>query len=193
MHSPVDSAAMARRFNPRGTWTLFQKEVRRFLSVIGQTVLAPVVTAVLYLLVFQHVLEDRVNVYPGVGYTAFLIPGLVMMSIIQNAFANTSSSLTQSKIMGNLVFLLFAPLSAVEIFVAFVGAAIVRASCVAVGCGPTAQEEGPKAPGALAVNLTSETEAMERRDGDHREGRRSLQPVFTFTHDAPTCSELQLV
>ncbi len=132
MNSPVDSAAMARRFNPRGPLALFPKEVRRFLSVIGQTVLAPVVTAVLYLLVFQHVLEDRVNVYPGVGYTAFLMPGLVMMSIIQNAFANTSSSLTQSKIMGNLVFLLFAPLSAVEIFVAFVGAAIVRASCVVV-------------------------------------------------------------
>ena len=123
--------AQDRRFNPLGTWTLFQKEVRRFMSVIGQTVLAPVITAVLYLLVFQHVLEGRVNVYPGVGYTAFLIPGLIMMSIIQNAFANTSSSLTQSKIMGNLVFLLFAPLSAVEIFVAFVGAAIVRAACVA--------------------------------------------------------------
>lgn len=120
-----------RRFNPRGTWTLFIKEVRRFMSVIGQTVLAPVITAVLYLVVFQHVLEDRVQVYPGVGYTAFLIPGLVMMSIIQNAFANTSSSLTQSKIMGNLVFLLFAPLSAVEIYAAFVAAAIVRAACVA--------------------------------------------------------------
>src|SRR5699024_1153361 len=87
-------------------YTLIVKEVRRFWKVIGQTVGAPVITSLLYLLVFHQVLEGRVNVFEGVSYTAFLIPGLMMMSIIQNSFANTSSSLTQSKIQGNLVFLL---------------------------------------------------------------------------------------
>lgn len=120
------------RWNPRGTWTLLVKEIRRFMSVIGQTVLAPVITAVLYLVVFQQVLGDRVEVYPGVGFTEFLIPGLIMMSVIQNAFANTSSSITQSKIMGNLVFMLMSPLSALEIFGAFVAAAVLRATIVAI-------------------------------------------------------------
>lgn len=129
------SAAQARplgNWNPRGAQTLLVKEIRRFMSVIGQTVLAPVITAVLYLVVFQQVLGDRVEVYPGVSFTQFLIPGLIMMSVIQNAFANTSSSITQSKIMGNLVFLLMSPLSALEIFGAFVAAAIMRAAIVAV-------------------------------------------------------------
>ncbi len=116
-----------------GCYTLFKKEIRRFQSVIGQTVAAPVITAMLYLLVFRQVLEDRVQVYDGVAYTAFLIPGLIMMSIIQNAFANTSSSLTQSKVMGNLVFVLMTPLSAFELYVAYIGAALVRAALVATG------------------------------------------------------------
>ncbi|MAA75420.1 MAG: metal-dependent hydrolase [Salinisphaeraceae bacterium] len=113
-----------------GCYTLFRKEVRRFYSVLGQTVAAPVITAMLYLLVFRQVLEDRVQVYDGVSYTAFLIPGLIMMSIIQNSFANTSSSLTQSKVMGNLVFLLMTPLSALEIYLAYVSAALLRAALV---------------------------------------------------------------
>ncbi|MDT0633851.1 ABC transporter permease [Spectribacter hydrogenooxidans] len=116
-----------------GCYTLFKKEIRRFQSVIGQTVAAPVITAMLYLLVFRQVLEDRVQVYDGVAYTAFLIPGLIMMSIIQNAFANTSSSITQSKVMGNLVFVLMTPLSAFELYVAYIGAALVRAALVAGG------------------------------------------------------------
>ena len=94
-----------------GTRTLLYKEVLRFWKVSFQTVAAPVLTAVLYLLIFGHVLEDHVKVFGGVGYTSFLIPGLVMMSVLQNAFANSSSSLIQSKITGNLVFLLVAPLS----------------------------------------------------------------------------------
>lgn len=89
-----------------GARTLFYKEVLRFWKVGFQTVGAPVLTAVLYLLIFGHVLEDHVKVYGTVGYTSFLIPGLVMMSVLQNAFANSSSSLIQSKITGNLVFLL---------------------------------------------------------------------------------------
>jgi ABC-2 type transport system permease protein len=94
-----------------GWRALFYKEVLRFWKVGFQTVGAPVLTSVLYLLIFGHVLEDHVKVYDGVSYTAFLIPGLVMMSVLQNAFANSSSSMVQSKIMGNLVFLLLTPLS----------------------------------------------------------------------------------
>lgn len=119
--------------NAFGCYTLFKKEVRRFWSVIGQTVAAPVITALLYLVVFRQVLEDRVQVYEGVSYTAFLIPGLIMMSIIQNAFANTSSSITQSKVMGNLVFVLMTPLSAFELYLAYVGAALLRAALVSTG------------------------------------------------------------
>ena len=92
--------------NAPGLRTLVFKEIKRFWSVLGQTVTAPVMTALLYLLVFAQVLQGRVEVYPGVGYVQFLMPGLIMMSVIQNAFANASSSLTQSKIMGNLVFVL---------------------------------------------------------------------------------------
>lgn len=94
-----------------GWQTLLKKEVLRFWKVSFQTVAAPVLTAVLYLLVFGHVLEGRVMVYDRIPYTAFLIPGLVMMSMLQNAFANSSSSLVQSKIMGSLVFVLLTPLS----------------------------------------------------------------------------------
>ena len=97
-----------------GTRTLLYKEVLRFWKVSFQTVAAPVLTAVLYLLIFGHVLSDRVEVFENVGYTSFLIPGLVMMSVLQNAFANSSSSLIQSKITGNLVFLLVAPLGVAE-------------------------------------------------------------------------------
>ena len=116
-----------------GWQTLFYKEVLRFWKVGFQTVAAPVITALLYLAVFAHVLEGRAQVYGDVSYTAFLVPGLVMMSVLQNAFANSSSSLIQSKIMGNLVFLLLTPLSHRAWFVAYVGSSIVRG--VAVGLG----------------------------------------------------------
>jgi len=116
-----------------GARTLFLKEILRFWKVSFQTVAAPVITALLYLLIFGHVLEGRVEVYPGVAYTAFLIPGLVMMSVLQNAFANSSSSLVQSKVTGNLVFLLVTPLSHWAWYVAYVGASMVRG--LAVGAG----------------------------------------------------------
>jgi ABC-2 type transport system permease protein len=116
-----------------GAKTLFYKEVLRFWKVSFQTVAAPVLTAVMYLLIFGHVLQDRVQVFPGVGYTSFLIPGLVMMSVLQNSFANSSSSLIQSKITGNLVFLLVSPLSHWAWFVAYVGASVVRGLCVWLG------------------------------------------------------------
>jgi ABC-2 type transport system permease protein len=113
-------------------YALFAKEVRRFLKVTVQTVLTPVVTALLFLLVFGQALEAHVEVYPGVSYSAFLIPGLMMMSIIQNAFANSSSSLIQSKMIGNLVFVLLSPISSLEFFIAFTAAAIVRGVLVAL-------------------------------------------------------------
>jgi ABC-2 type transport system permease protein len=116
-----------------GWQTLFYKEVLRFWKVGFQTVAAPVLTAVMYLLIFGHVLEDHVKVYDRIGYTAFLIPGLVMMSVLQNAFANSSSSLIQSKIMGNLVFLLLTPLSHWSWFVAYIGSSIVRGLVVGAG------------------------------------------------------------
>jgi len=116
-----------------GWRALFYKEVLRFWKVGFQTVGAPVLTSVLYLLIFGHVLEDHVKVYDGVSYTAFLIPGLVMMSVLQNAFANSSSSMVQSKIMGNLVFLLLTPLSHWSWFFAYTLSAVVRGLAVGTG------------------------------------------------------------
>lgn len=116
-----------------GFRTLFYKEVLRFWKVATQTLTAPIVTAMLYLLIFGQVLEGRVEVYPGVSYTGFLVPGLVMMSVLQNAFANSSSSLIQSKITGNLVFILLPPLSHWEMFGAYVLAAMVRGLAVGLG------------------------------------------------------------
>jgi ABC-2 type transport system permease protein len=116
-----------------GFRTLFYKEIIRFWKVVMQTVLAPVLTALLYLLIFSHVLESHVQVYPGVSYTAFLMPGLIMMSVLQNAFANSSSSLIQSKQSGNIVFVLLPPLSHFEFFAAYLLAAIVRGLVVGLG------------------------------------------------------------
>lgn len=116
-----------------GWQTLFYKEVLRFWKVGFQTVAAPVITAILYMMIFGHVLEDHVKVYETVGYTAFLLPGLAMMSVLQNAFANSSSSLIQSKVMGNLVFLMLTPLSHRAWFFAYVASSVVRG--LAVGAG----------------------------------------------------------
>ncbi|WP_096667109.1 ABC transporter permease [Polaromonas sp. AET17H-212] len=116
-----------------GWQTLFYKEVLRFWKVGFQTVGAPILTAVMYMLIFGHVLEDKVLVYGTVGYTAFLVPGLVMMSVLQNAFANSSSSLIQSKIMGSLVFVLLSPLSHWHWFFAYVGSSVVRGLVVGLG------------------------------------------------------------
>ena len=116
-----------------GWQTLLYKEVLRFWKVSFQTIAAPVLTAVLYLLIFGHVLEDHVKVYDRISYTAFLIPGLVMMSVLQNAFANSSSSLIQSKIMGNLVFLLLTPLSHWAWYFAYVGSSVLRGLVVGTG------------------------------------------------------------
>ncbi|TAJ20875.1 MAG: metal-dependent hydrolase [Rugosibacter sp.] len=116
----------------RGFITLFYKEVLRFWKVAAQTVAAPVLTALLYLLIFSHVLASHVEVH-GVPYTSFLVPGLVMMSVLQNAFANTSSSLIQSKVTGNLVFVLLPPISHSEFFSAYVLASVARGLLVGGG------------------------------------------------------------
>lgn len=116
-----------------GFRTLLYKEVLRFWKVSVQTVAAPVLSALLFLVVFAHALAGRVEAYPGVGYTQFLVPGLAMMSMLQNAFANSSSSLIQSKITGSIVFLLLAPLAAGEVFAAYLIASIARALFVGLG------------------------------------------------------------
>ena len=122
------------RFAGAGWLTLLYKELLRFWKVAFQTILAPVITSLLYLLIFSHVLESRVSVFGGeVAYTAFLVPGLVMMSVLQNAFANSSSSMIQSKITGNLIFILLPPLSPGDFFAAYVLGAMIRGLVVGLG------------------------------------------------------------
>jgi len=113
--------------------TLLYKETLRFWKVAFQTVGAPVLTSVMYLLIFSHVLQDRLKVYGTVHYTDFLIPGLVMMSVLQNAFSNSSSSLIQSKLTGNIVFVLLPPISYREFYAAYVIASIMRGVLVGLG------------------------------------------------------------
>jgi ABC-2 type transport system permease protein len=124
--------------NRGGIFTLFWKEVWRFLKVSVQTILTPVVTVLLYLLVFSSVLSERLEVYKGVHYVTFLIPGLIIMSMLQNAFANSSSSLFQSKMNRNIVFMLLAPLSNLEIYIAYIAACVVRGIFVGAGVWITA-------------------------------------------------------
>ncbi len=116
-----------------GFRTLFYKEMLRFWKVGFQTVAAPVMTALLYLLIFSHAMRGRVEVFEGVSYTAFLVPGLVMMSVLQNAFANSSSSMIQSKITGNIVFILLPPLRPVTMYAGYVLASVVRGLAVGLG------------------------------------------------------------
>jgi ABC-2 type transport system permease protein len=116
-----------------GLYTLFGKEVWRFMKVAIQTILAPVITVLLYLLVFVSVLEEHIEIYEGINYSTFLIPGLIMMAIIQNAFANSSSSLYQSKMMGSMVFLLLSPISSWEFYLAYLSASILRGLFVGIG------------------------------------------------------------
>jgi len=113
--------------------TLLYKELLRFWKVSFQTVAAPVLTALLYLVVFAYALGDRVRVFEHTSYAQFLVPGLVMMSVLQNAFANSSSSLIQSKISGNLVFMMLPPISYLEFFGAYVLASMVRGLVVGGG------------------------------------------------------------
>lgn len=119
--------------NSVGFTTLLRKECRRFMRVAVQTLLTPMITSILYLAVFAQVLAGRVEVYAGVSYLQFLVPGLVMMAVIQNSYANTSSSLGQAKMNGSITFLLMSPISSLEIFSAFILAAVARGVMVGLG------------------------------------------------------------
>ena len=136
--SPVTGGGPGRGLSPQpsrlsGFYTLFHKEWLRFWKVSVQTILAPVLTALLFLVVFAHSLSGRVEIFPGVDYAAFLVPGLAMMSVLQNAFANSASSLMQSKMTGNIVFVLLPPLSHQEFFGAYLLASVARGLVVGAG------------------------------------------------------------
>ena len=121
--------------NWRGLWTLYSKEVRRFLNVATQTVLAPVVTSLLFLAIFTLALGRSVQTLGNVTFAEFLAPGLIMMTIIQNSFANTSSSLVISKIQGNIVDLLMPPLSPGEQALGLTLGGVSRGLVVGVAVG----------------------------------------------------------
>jgi ABC-2 type transport system permease protein len=116
-----------------GFSTLLRKELLRFFKVSFQTIAAPVLTAILYLMIFAQALTDNVKLPGNLNYATFLVPGLVMMSVLQNSFANSSSSLIQSKITGNIVFVLLPPLSHWELFGAYVLGSMVRGMTVGSG------------------------------------------------------------
>lgn len=132
----TDTATMGvRRFgrwNLRGTWTLAEREVRRFLAVWTQTLAAPLITAGLLLSVFSLAIGPERGPVMGVPFMQFLAPGILMMTVIQNAFANTSSSITSAKVQGNIVDTLMPPLSAVELVAGYLAGGIARGLFVAV-------------------------------------------------------------
>jgi ABC-2 type transport system permease protein len=121
-------------FNARGAWTLYGKEVRRFLKVWQQTLIAPVVTTLLFLAIFTLALGGDQRAIAGVPFDRFLAPGLVMMAIAQNAFANTSSSLVISKVQGNIVDVLMPPLSPSELTLGYALAGVTRGLLVGAAC-----------------------------------------------------------
>ena len=122
-----------RGVNWTGVWTLYRKEVWRFIKVINQTVAAPVVTTLLFLAVFTLALGRDVDLGVAISFPEFLAPGLVMMALLQNAFANTSSSIVGSKMQGNIVDLLMPPLGPGEITAAFALGAVTRGLVVGAG------------------------------------------------------------
>jgi ABC-2 type transport system permease protein len=115
-----------------GLWTLYLKEVRRFLKVPGQTLLAPVVTTLMFLLIFALALGRSGRTIEGLPFLQFLAPGLIMMAVIQNAFANTSASILIGKIQGNIVDLLMPPLRPAELMFGLVAGGVTRGLVVAV-------------------------------------------------------------
>ena len=121
-------------FNGRGAWTLYRKEVRRFIKVGQQTLMAPVVTTLLFLAIFTLALGGDQRSIAGTPFDQFLAPGLVMMAIAQNAFANTSSSLVISKVQGNIVDVLMPPLSPSELTLGYALAGVTRGVMVGAVC-----------------------------------------------------------
>jgi len=138
LHAPETSAVQPPQpralgaVNWLGLWTLYKKEVRRFLKVSFQTVLAPVATSLLFMLVFSLAIGSRRGEMMGVEFAVFLAPGLVMLGVLNNAFANSSSSLIVAKVQGNTVDFLMPPLSPSELAAAFIGGAVTRGVIVAV-------------------------------------------------------------
>ena len=120
------------RVNWLGLWTLYRKEVMRFVNVFTQTLAAPVVTALLFFAIFNLALGRAAPAWEGVTYEEFLAPGLIMMTLVQNAFANTSSSILISKVQGNIVDVLMPPLAPWELTVGFAMGGVSRGMVVAV-------------------------------------------------------------
>ena len=123
--------------NWRGLWTLYAKEVQRFLKVSTQTIMAPVVTTLLFYTIFTVALGGArgPRLVGDIPFDAFLAPGLVMMAIIQNAFANTSSSLMISKIQGNVIDVLMPPMGSLELALGFAGGGVTRGMIVGLAAG----------------------------------------------------------
>ena len=135
--SPYLQPIIIGRFNTLGFFTLYKRETMRFIKIFGQTVGAPIMTAVLFMAVFAVALGDRLGSEAGVKFVVFIGPGLVMMAALQNAFANTSSALVVSKMQGNVVDYLTPPLGAFEIMLALVLGGITRGIIVGVATSAT--------------------------------------------------------
>ncbi|MBO6561613.1 MAG: ABC transporter permease [Nisaea sp.] len=129
---PVPTVRHVGRVNWVGVWTLYEKEVRRFLKVITQTVFAPVVTSLLFLAIFTLAMHRSIDLGNGISYSEFLAPGLVVMAMMQNAFANTSSSIMISKVQGNIVDVLMPPLGPGELLAAFAAGGVTRGLVVGI-------------------------------------------------------------
>jgi ABC-2 type transport system permease protein len=123
------------RINVVGVITLYSREVQRFINVALQTLAAPVITSLLFFLVFSVAIGNRGNLANGTDFVAFLVPGLVMMNVLQNAFANTSSSLVISKVQGNIIDLLMPPLGPGELLFGLAAAGMTRGVCVGIITG----------------------------------------------------------
>ncbi|MGB0720155.1 MAG: ABC transporter permease [Bdellovibrionales bacterium] len=125
-----ENIKMIKGLNWVGLWTLVKREVGRFLTVYMQTIIAPVVTTLLFYTVFALAFDGIQREIAGIPFMAFLAPGLIIMTMVQNAFANTSSSVVISKVQGNIVDILLPPLSGFELYLGFVIGAVVRGLCV---------------------------------------------------------------
>ncbi len=121
-----------RAINKIGLLTLIRREVLRFVSVYTQTIIAPMVTTLIFYTVFALAFGGAQRTVHGVSFMEFLLPGLIMMTMVQNAFANASSSLVISKVQGNIVDILMPPLSAMEIFIGYAAGAVIRGLIVGV-------------------------------------------------------------
>ncbi len=132
MQAPVSRRVSG--LNRIGLMTLVRKETGRFLAVYTQTIVAPVITALLYYTIFALAFGKIGQSVGGVPYMEFLAPGLIMMTMVQNAFANTSSSVVIAKVQGNIVDVLIPPLSATELFIGYVAGGVVRGLAVGLAC-----------------------------------------------------------